>query len=66
MKKSAETRANFKKYGHVASPLKKCRQDGKMPGVVGLIAMSKSQNSSKMLIGRTDIHILRHFEITKR
>jgi hypothetical protein len=43
MKKTAETCADFKKYCRVTSTSKTCQQDGKMSGLVGLIAMSKSQ-----------------------
>jgi hypothetical protein len=43
MRKSAETRADFKKYGRVTSALKTCRPDCKMPGLVRLIAKSKIQ-----------------------
>jgi hypothetical protein len=43
MRKSAETRADFKKYGRVTSPSTTYGQDGKIPGLVGLITMSKNQ-----------------------
>jgi hypothetical protein len=43
MRESAETRVDFDKYGRATSPSKTCRQDGKIRGLVGLVAMSKNQ-----------------------